>query len=110
MHKEGLVHSGRHMMSVWDMSNKLTLVIALIAVVAVMTALSTTQVQVKKHSSDLSCSDKGFHDGNGEFFFRAKTFEKCGDSYQNGFVQGCDKLGKSSHEECQELEDAQEDK
>jgi nitrate reductase cytochrome c-type subunit len=38
------------MMSVWDMSNKLTLVIALIAVVTVMTAVvSTEQVMAKKH-------------------------------------------------------------
>ena len=62
-----------------------------------------------KKSGGQSCSEKGFHDGNGEFFFRAKTFEKCGDSYQKGFVRGCDELGKDSHQECQELEDAQED-
>ena len=80
-----------------------------------MMALSTVALTASpiasqaKKSGGQSCSEKGFHDGNGEFFFRAKTFEKCGDSYQKGFVRGCDELGKSSHQECQELEDAQED-
>jgi hypothetical protein len=52
--KEDLVHSGLLTMSVWDMSNKLTLAIALIAVVGVMTAVVSTDhvMAKKKHKSD----------------------------------------------------------
>jgi hypothetical protein len=86
-------------------NNKLTLVIALIAVVGIMTAVvSTEQVMAKKHAE---CFKDGSDDGKWSNAFDAGRFVHCGKNYQDGFLKGCQSAGNDK-QTCEENEDSQD--
>ena len=53
---------------------------------------------------DVSCYDRGVVDGE-DHPFSQSTFDKCGDDYYQGFIQGCMSVEGNSKDTCESSTD-----
>ena len=57
------------------------------------------------HGEDVSCHDKGYIDGQNHPFSQG-TFDRCGNDYYQGFLQGCMSVEGNSKDTCESATDA----
>lgn len=57
------------------------------------------------HDEDISCHDKGYIDGQNRPFSHG-TYNRCGDDYYQGFIEGCMSVQGNDRDICESATDA----
>lgn len=57
------------------------------------------------HGKEFSCSDMGYIDGQNHPFNQG-TYDRCGEDYYQGFIQGCMSVAGNFKETCESATDA----
>lgn len=57
------------------------------------------------HGEDISCHDKGYVDGQNHPFSQG-TYERCGQDYYQGFIEGCMSVEDNDRDICESATDA----
>lgn len=87
-----------------DIICKLRILWVLLPVLFIGT-ISNVSLVGASNDEDVSCYDRGYIDGQ-DYPFNQRTYDRCGDDYYQGFLQGCMSVEGNSRDICESTTDA----
>jgi hypothetical protein len=87
-----------------DIICKLRILWVLLPVLFIGT-ISNVSLVGASNDEDVSCYDRGYIDGE-DHPFNQRTYDRCGDDYYQGFLQGCMSVEGNTRDTCESATDA----
>ena len=87
-----------------DIICKLRILWVLLPVLFIGT-ISNVSLVGASNDEDVSCYDRGYIDGE-DNPFNQRTYDRCGDDYYQGFIQGCRSVEGNTRDTCESATDA----
>jgi len=85
--------------------NKCLQIVWMLLPVLLLSQSSNVSLVNANGGEQVSCYDRGFIDGE-DYPFNQNTYERCGDDYYQGFLEGCMSVEGNDRDICESATDA----